>query len=85
MLQTSATVRSELPKTGRESWAQARKLPQASKALASQKWNEVVKAIRENDARLGDAKQELAEAKARLAALDQLLAGWDYSSPHDAN
>ena len=67
LLQTSQTVK---PRTAAKNWQVVRHSDMVSKALASQSWTMVVKALQENDKQIMAAKQELARAKARLAEID---------------
>lgn len=61
------------PHAARRNWSKVRQSDEVSKALASQSWTTVVKALRENDARISEAKLELERAKEDLAALDATL------------
>ena len=80
-LQTARTVRADsAPAMSR--WGAIRQSPEVSKARASQSWMEIVRAIKEGDARLTDANDELAKRKATLAALEAQLADWNFESPH---
>ena len=67
MLQTSETLK---PRTARKNWQVVRHSDMVTKALASQSWTVVVKALQENDKQIVAAKAELAQAKERLAELD---------------
>ena len=82
LLQTAPTIRSK-EGSARASWAAIRESEQVSKALANQSWSTVVRAIKENDARLFQAQEDLALAKERLALLDAQLAAWDYARPDE--
>jgi hypothetical protein len=73
LLQTSKTVRGDGPRA-RAAWGAVRQSPEVSKALASQSWATVIRAIRENDARLVDANAELERRKSILSELDAQLA-----------